>query len=101
MLIVHASGTARTLDVSTRTFGLDAPVLSDSSGLDDTTKGRNISFLPSLDTSYSLWYKYRYVTVVRNQVNDGPWQQKQTLHIRYVCAMLTSSAPTDWYTIGC
>ncbi|RPD59009.1 P-loop containing nucleoside triphosphate hydrolase protein [Lentinus tigrinus ALCF2SS1-7] len=73
--------TARTLDVSTRTFRIDAPVVSDS-GEDDTTKGRNISFLPSLDTTYYLWYKYHYVTVTRNQVNDGPWQTKQTLRIQ-------------------
>lgn len=77
------AGTARTLDVSTRTFGLDAPVLSDSTDIDNTGKGRSISFLPSLHTTYSLWYKYRYVTVTRNEVNDGPWQQKSTLQIRY------------------
>ncbi|KAI0738473.1 P-loop containing nucleoside triphosphate hydrolase protein [Daedaleopsis nitida] len=74
--------TARTLDVSSRHFGMDAPVLSESSGVDDTGKGRNISFLPSLDTTYTLWYKYRYVTVTRHQTNDGPWQTKQTLQIR-------------------
>ncbi|KAI0694551.1 P-loop containing nucleoside triphosphate hydrolase protein [Cerioporus squamosus] len=73
--------TARTLDVSTRTFRIDAPVVADS-GEDETTKGRNISFLPSLDTTYYLWYKYHYVTVTRNQVNDGPWQTKQTLRIQ-------------------
>ncbi|KAI0794435.1 P-loop containing nucleoside triphosphate hydrolase protein [Fomes fomentarius] len=83
----HVFRTARTLDVSTRTFGLDAPVLSDSTDIDNTGKGRNISFLPSLHTTYSLWYKYRYVTVTRNEVNDGPWQQKSTLQIR----MLTRS----------
>ena len=52
--------------------------------MDDITKGRRISFLPSLDTSYTLWYKYRYVSVTRNQTTDSPWHKTNNLHIRYV-----------------
>ena len=83
LISVANQGTARTLDVSTRTFRIDAPVVeSDDSDEDVKMKGRNISFLPSLDTTYYLWYKYHYVSVTRNQVNDGPWQTKQTLRIQ-------------------
>ncbi|KAI1791777.1 P-loop containing nucleoside triphosphate hydrolase protein [Ganoderma leucocontextum] len=78
----HVFRSARTLDVSTRTFGIDAPVMSDPDDLDDPTKGRHISFLPSLDTTYSLWYKHRYVSVTRNQTNDSPWQKRNKLLIR-------------------
>ena len=52
--------------------------------MDDISKGRRISFLPSLDTTYSLWYKYRLVTVTRTQTTDGPWHRKKSLRIRYV-----------------
>ena len=53
--------------------------------MDDISKGRRISFLPSLDTTYFLWYKYRLVTVTRTQTTtDGPWHRKKSLRIRYV-----------------
>lgn len=58
--------------------------MSESATIDDISKGRRISFLPSLETTYSLWFKYRYVTVTRNQVNDSPWHTRNNLHIRYV-----------------
>nr|VWO95072.1 AAA domain-containing protein [Ganoderma boninense] len=77
-----SGGSARTLDVSTRSFGIDAPVMSDPDELDDPTKGRHISFLPSLDTTYTLWYKHRFVSVRRNQTNDSPWQTRNKLCIR-------------------
>ncbi|KAI0629345.1 P-loop containing nucleoside triphosphate hydrolase protein [Trametes polyzona] len=73
--------TARTLDVSTRTFGRNTASLD--SGDEDDTEGRKISFLPSLMTTYTLWYKYRYVTITRDQVTDGPWNSpRQTLQVR-------------------
>ena len=56
--------------------------MSDPDGLDDPTKGRHISFLPSLDTTYTLWYKHRYVSVTRKQTNDSPWQTRNKLCIR-------------------
>ena len=52
--------------------------------MDDISKGRRISFLPSLDTTYFLWYKYRLVTVTRTQTTDGPWHKRKNLKIRYV-----------------
>ncbi|KAJ8474440.1 hypothetical protein ONZ51_g7220 [Trametes cubensis] len=74
--------TARTLDVSTRSFGRNAAVAGDA-GNEDDTEGRKISFLPSLSTTYTLWYKYRYVTITRDEVPDGPWNSpRQTLRIR-------------------
>ncbi|KAH9893420.1 P-loop containing nucleoside triphosphate hydrolase protein [Cubamyces lactineus] len=74
--------TARTLDVSTRSFGRNAAVAGDT-GNEDDTEGRKISFLPSLSTTYTLWYKYRYVTITRDEVPDGPWNSpRQTLRIR-------------------
>ncbi|KAH9852608.1 P-loop containing nucleoside triphosphate hydrolase protein [Lenzites betulinus] len=73
--------TARTLDVSTRTFGRRTTTL-DSDNEDDT-EGRKISFLPSLLTTYTLWYRFRYVTITRDQVTDGPWNSpRQTLQVR-------------------
>ncbi|KAI8985569.1 P-loop containing nucleoside triphosphate hydrolase protein [Trametes punicea] len=73
---------ARTLDVSTRTFGRNGNVAGGGSAEDDT-EGRKISFLPSLSTTYTLWYKYRYVTITRDEVNDGIWNSpKQTLRVR-------------------
>ncbi|TBU36874.1 P-loop containing nucleoside triphosphate hydrolase protein [Dichomitus squalens] len=74
--------TARTLDVSTRSFGIDSPVVSDTRDMDDISKGRRISFLPSLDTTYALWYKYRYLTVTRSQTTDSPWHKTTNLQIR-------------------
>ncbi|KAI0642224.1 P-loop containing nucleoside triphosphate hydrolase protein [Trametes meyenii] len=72
--------TARTLDVSTRTFGKGSIEESNSS---DDSDGRKISFLPSLSTTYTLWYKFRYVTITRDQVTDGPWNSpRQTLLVR-------------------
>ena len=81
-LTAPGSGTARTLDVSTRTFGLDTAVMSEMATSDDISKGRRISFLPSLDTKYTLWYKFRYVSVTRHQVNDSPWHTRSNLHIQ-------------------
>ncbi|KAI0820755.1 hypothetical protein BC628DRAFT_1341378 [Trametes gibbosa] len=75
--------TARTLDVSTRSFGRRTATL-DSENEDDS-EGRKISFLPSLLTTYTLWYKLRYVTITRDQVTDGPWNSpRQTLQVRGV-----------------
>ncbi|KAI0372629.1 P-loop containing nucleoside triphosphate hydrolase protein [Pilatotrama ljubarskyi] len=73
--------TARTLDVTTRSFGRNSTIAE--TGNSDDNDGRKISFLPSLLTTYTLWYKYRYVTITRDQVTDGPWNSpRQTLQIR-------------------
>lgn len=58
--------------------------MSDPDDLDDPTKGRHISFLPSLDTTYTLWYKHRFVSVTRSQTDDSPWQKRNKFLIRYV-----------------
>ncbi|CDO69341.1 hypothetical protein BN946_scf184746.g22 [Trametes cinnabarina] len=80
--LFYRSGTARTLDVSTRTFGKNGAVAGEQGGEDDTD-GRKISFLPSLSTSYTLWYKYRYVSITRDEVMDGPWNgRRQTLQVQ-------------------
>ncbi|KAI9062490.1 P-loop containing nucleoside triphosphate hydrolase protein [Trametes sanguinea] len=74
--------TARTLDVSTRSFGKNTAIAGEQSN-DDDTDGRKISFLPSLSTTYSLWYRYRYVSITRDEVMDGPWNgRRQTLQVQ-------------------
>ncbi|OJT06701.1 hypothetical protein TRAPUB_2451 [Trametes pubescens] len=74
--------TARTLDVSTRSFGRNSGAI-ESGNESDESDGRKISFLPSLLTTYTLWYKFRYVTITRDQVTDGPWNSpRQTLQVR-------------------
>ncbi|OSD04832.1 P-loop containing nucleoside triphosphate hydrolase protein [Trametes coccinea BRFM310] len=74
--------TARTLDVSTRSFGKNTAMAGEQSSEDDTD-GRKISFLPSLSTTYTLWYRYRYVSITRDEVVDGPWNgRRQTLQVQ-------------------
>ena len=44
-----------------------------------------VSFIPSLDKTYSLWYKGRYMTVRREKQNEGSYMRpKQVLVVRYV-----------------
>ncbi|KAH9913547.1 P-loop containing nucleoside triphosphate hydrolase protein [Epithele typhae] len=79
---------ARMLDVSTRNVpGMEAPVML---GLMDPyqERGRNKSrtpaFFPSVGTTYTLFYKCRYMTVSRSRLNESPWQVggSSKLHIR-------------------
>lgn len=82
MLIDVFTGTARTLDVSTRSFGRNSGEI-ESGNESEESDGRKISFLPSLLTTYTLWYKFHYVTITRDQVTDGPWNSpRQTLQVR-------------------
>ncbi|KAL1941226.1 hypothetical protein VTO73DRAFT_7438 [Trametes versicolor] len=74
--------TARTLDVSTRSFGRNSGAI-ESGNESDESDGRKISFLPSLQTSYTLWYHLCLVTFIRDQVTDGPWNSpRQTLQVQ-------------------
>ncbi|OBZ73585.1 putative mitochondrial chaperone BCS1-B [Grifola frondosa] len=72
---------ARSVQVSTRTFGLNAPTLPIAGQEDEKDGSRRMSFLPSMATTYGIWYKRRYVTITRDQVNDGAYYTKETLSI--------------------
>ncbi|CAL1714276.1 unnamed protein product [Somion occarium] len=74
-------GKARTLEVSTRSFGLSsAAVTVDGEG--DCDSNRKLSYLPSVSESYSLWHKHRYMTVIREKSQDGFYRTVETLQIK-------------------
>ncbi|OBZ74176.1 putative mitochondrial chaperone BCS1-B [Grifola frondosa] len=73
-------GKARSVQVSTRTFGLNGPKLPIVGQEDETDGSRRMSFLPSMATTYGIWYKRRYVTITRDKVSDG-YYMKETLSI--------------------
>lgn len=101
MLIDVLTGTARTLDVSTRSFGRNSGAI-ESGNESDESDGRKISFLPSLQTSYTLWYHLCLVTFIRDQVTDGPWNSpRQTLQVQCVFFGLCVRPCTDVIRPGC
>ncbi|KAI0773333.1 P-loop containing nucleoside triphosphate hydrolase protein [Trametes elegans] len=72
--------TARTLDVNTR-------VKTRRSGHSHPNRanrdGPQYAFVPSLSTTYTVWYKRRYMTVTRDEVLDGPYSDmRQTVRFR-------------------
>lgn len=78
----------RQLEISTRVFGLDTPAVllpdqdQDENELTDTS-GRKIAFLPSVSTTYSSWYKHRWITITRRQQQTGyGGQREETLILR-------------------
>ncbi|KAH9918672.1 P-loop containing nucleoside triphosphate hydrolase protein [Fomitopsis serialis] len=68
---------ARTIAVSTRSFGLDADEDEDSS----SSLGQ-VSYLPSLESTYNIWYRGHYVTVSREERSENQWSSKETLRIQ-------------------
>ena len=79
------SGTesARNIEVSAYFFGLDSVPVDDLGENED--RDNLVAFLPSLSRTYSLWYKGCYMTVSRNQVEDGSsWRRmREVLEVRY------------------
>ncbi|KZT67077.1 P-loop containing nucleoside triphosphate hydrolase protein [Daedalea quercina L-15889] len=69
---------ARTFEVSTRTFGLD--YASDEDEEDSTS--RPVSYLPSMENTYSIWYKRRYMTVAREEKSENRWSTKESLELK-------------------
>ncbi|KZT66536.1 P-loop containing nucleoside triphosphate hydrolase protein [Daedalea quercina L-15889] len=69
---------ARTFEVSTRTFGLDYTSDED----EGETTSRPVSYLPSLENTYSIWYKHFYTTVAREEKAENRWSKKESLELR-------------------
>jgi len=68
---------ARTIAVTTRSFGLEVDEDGDSS----SSRGQ-VSYLPSLESTYNIWYRGHYVTVSREERSESQWSSKETLRIR-------------------
>lgn len=67
---------ARMVAVSTRDFGL-ANARED----DDNETCHKISYLPSMDNTYSIWYKRHYMTVSREEKKETAWSTKECLSL--------------------
>ncbi|EPS95295.1 hypothetical protein FOMPIDRAFT_1132740 [Fomitopsis schrenkii] len=66
---------ARTIEVSTRDFGLE------SREDDDNETASKISYLPSMNNTHSLWYRGHYITVAREEKNENVWTTKEYLSL--------------------
>lgn len=87
-------GKARFINVSTRTFGVNSPVVI-IPGDENEIVGRKISYLPSFSRTYSLWYKGHYINVTRSEVNEGAYHTKETLEIRCAGTFVTTVQEDD------
>ncbi|KAJ7066519.1 P-loop containing nucleoside triphosphate hydrolase protein [Mycena amicta] len=76
--------TAREVEVSTRSFGLNSNAVIVPGEEDDLSllSSRKIAYLPAPTLTYSLWYHRRYITVNRIQTQTG-WRgsKEETLQI--------------------
>ncbi|KAJ7621197.1 P-loop containing nucleoside triphosphate hydrolase protein [Roridomyces roridus] len=75
---------ARQVQVSTSSFANNAAIFVD--GEDDINtrfkSSRRLAYLPSLSTTYNLWYRNRWMTITRVQNQTGLWGSKeQTLYV--------------------
>ncbi|KAH9893419.1 P-loop containing nucleoside triphosphate hydrolase protein [Cubamyces lactineus] len=73
---------ARNIEVTSWCYGLDTTTIE---GLGDGGMGEDgkVSFIPSRDKTYSLWYKGRYMTVTRERQNEGGYARPtQVLIVR-------------------
>ncbi|ESK85466.1 mitochondrial chaperone bcs1 [Moniliophthora roreri MCA 2997] len=72
----------RDVSVSTNTFGAANGVIQ-LDGEDTYQTTRQLSYQPSLFTSYTLWYKGRYMQITRTQEDSQPFwgHRERTLHI--------------------
>ncbi|KAL6300904.1 P-loop containing nucleoside triphosphate hydrolase protein [Sparassis latifolia] len=66
---------ARRIEVTTRDFDLNSDLMED----DD--EDRQMTYIPSLSSKYSLWYKGHYMTVSRSEVQNGTWRTKERVEI--------------------
>ena len=76
---------ARSVEVTARSFGIENPANAedDSGAHGPGSNACHISYIPSLDEAYSLWYRGHYMTVRRVELDTGRWNTKETLQIRY------------------
>ncbi|KAF9016332.1 P-loop containing nucleoside triphosphate hydrolase protein [Hymenopellis radicata] len=78
---------ARNVEITTHSYGVNAsaieligPNMPGLSNDDDTS--RKLTYLPSLSTTYSLWYKRHYMTITRSEREATAWGRgNKTLHI--------------------
>ncbi|KAK7686175.1 hypothetical protein QCA50_010395 [Cerrena zonata] len=74
-------GRARTVEVSTRSFGLNSPAVT-VEGDEASDANRRLAYLPSFSETYSLWYKRRYMCVTRTKVQESYYRTSETLQIK-------------------
>ncbi|KAJ7750454.1 P-loop containing nucleoside triphosphate hydrolase protein [Mycena maculata] len=75
---------ARDVQISTNSLANNVAIFLD--GEDDTSErfksSRKLAYLPSLSTTYNLWYKGRWMTITRVQNQTGWYGSKeQTLYV--------------------
>ncbi|KAF9814843.1 hypothetical protein IEO21_04895 [Rhodonia placenta] len=75
-------GKARRVEVTTRNYGLTSPAVNVLEDSNDRPTDRPMSFLPSISSTYSMWFNRHYMTVSRAQVQNGYNSTKETLHLR-------------------
>ncbi|KAI0773331.1 P-loop containing nucleoside triphosphate hydrolase protein [Trametes elegans] len=76
---------ARHVELSSYYFGFQRPLLDeDQDDNNDDTRKQGVSFMPAMSKTYSLWYKGRYMTVMREKTDEGPsWSRPtQVLRVR-------------------
>lgn len=86
-------GKARHVQISTNSLAKNVAIqLDDEDEASERFKSsRRLAYLPSLSTTYTLWYKRRRITITRVQSQTGYYGSKeQTLYVR--CVSLSSPA---------
>jgi chaperone BCS1 len=79
----------RDFSVSTGNFSLqdDALMLDDGVDEDMRRRTRPVRYLPSYASSYSMWYKGRYITISRTKEEISWHSNKSTLRITSVSSI--------------
>jgi chaperone BCS1 len=73
---------AREIAISTQNYGLSSSAeLLPGEEADGTE--RKMGYLPSFDSSYTLWYNHHYVRITRTKVREG-YSTTETLTLRQV-----------------
>ncbi|KAL0570750.1 hypothetical protein V5O48_011216 [Marasmius crinis-equi] len=70
----------RDVEVSTETYGANTTSVQldgDEASASYFKSSRKLTYLPSLATTYSLWYKRRYMTITRTQQQTGWYGHKE------------------------
>ncbi|KAJ7319082.1 P-loop containing nucleoside triphosphate hydrolase protein [Mycena albidolilacea] len=72
----------RNVQVSTNTLINNTAIILDGDDEMRSKSSRKLAFLPSLSTTYNLWYKRRWMTITRSQNQTGWYGSKeQTLYV--------------------
>lgn len=88
------SGKARDVQVSTNSMANNAAIQldGDDDGGERFKSSRKLAYLPSLLTTYNLWYKRRWMTITRVQSQTGWYGSKeQTLFVRCVFSVILAT----------